>query len=150
MRRDMLIVVLVAHCVYANTIDLEQMMQDLHYQKTDIVVPSIPDYKMPAVNFKSVHFKNIFSQNRLQDSTESNLNLQNYSLNQLEMVGYMRQKSIDYAFLKTPYETILVKVGDKVKQGYVIKIYPNSVEIEELQIQDNKHYHRKVYLKLKT
>lgn len=134
--------------VYAGTADLEQMMQDLHNKNVNVVIPPLPDYKLPMVNFKPVNFRNIFSQNRLQDDAESYSSLQNYSLNQLQMVGYMKQKNTDYAFIKTPYETLMVKVGNKIKQGSVVKIFPEMVEIEELQIQENKQYHKTVYLKL--
>lgn len=134
----------------ADTEDLEQMLKTLHSKNVAPITPSLPQFVPANTNFKIVKFKNLFSQDRLQDTDQVSNTLQNYTLNQLQMVGFMKQKDINYAFIKTPYETLLVKAGDKIKLGSVVSVAPNIVEIEELQTQDDRTYHKKVYVKFDT
>lgn len=133
--------------VYADTEDLEQMVKNLNDTAVEVTIPKLPEYTPSNTNYKMISVKNLFTQVRLRDSAESNNILQNYTLNQLQVVGFMRQKNTDYAFIKTPFETLLVKTGDKIKLGNVVSITPAWVEIEELQVDNDKTYHKKVYLK---
>lgn len=136
--------------IFAETEDLQQMMKDLDNTTVVTKAPEIPVYTPPKTNFKEYQFDNLFSQTRVSDDYATSNTLQNFNLNQLQMVGYMEQKKINYAFVKTPYETLILRSGDKIKGGTVTQVSPTQVELDEIQTQDNKVYHKKIFLKLET
>lgn len=136
--------------MYADTEDLEEMVRNLNNTAVEATMPKLPEYTPSNTNYKMINIKNLFAQTRLRDVAESNNILQNYTLNQLQMVGFMTQKNNSYAFIKTPFETLLVKAGDKIKLGNVVSVTPTLVEIEELQVENDKTYHKKVYIKFDT
>jgi len=103
--------------VMADTKDLEQFVQELRSKPSINVPPVLPEFTFKPANYKMINYDNIFSQDRL-DQKESDL-LLNYNLDQLKMVGYLHYESRDYVFIKTPYETLKLKLGDKIKNGEI-------------------------------
>ena len=132
--------------VMADTSDLEQFVQELRAKPSTNIPPALPEFIFKSANYKMIEYDNIFSQDRL-DRRESDI-LQNYNLNQVQMVGYLKYESKDYVFVKTPYETLKLKVGDKIKDGEITSITPISAQIDEPQIEDKKTYINKIMLKL--
>lgn len=132
--------------VMADTKDLEQFVQELRSKPSTNVPPVLPEFTFKPANYKMINYDNIFSQDRL-DQKESDL-LQNYNLDQLKMVGYLHYESRDYVFIKTPYETLKLKLGDKIKNGEISLITPSSTQIDEPQIQDSKTFINKIMLNL--
>lgn len=139
---------LMSSLAFADTEDLQQMMKELDNKSVVTKAPEIPVYTPAKTNFKQYQFDNLFSQERVRDDYATSNTLQNFNLNQLQMVGYMEQKKVNYAFVKTPYETLMLKTGDKVKGGTVTQVSQTQVELDEIQTQDNKVYHKKIFLKL--
>lgn len=111
----------------------------VHVPDTPVLESINNNYKIPQMNFF------IKSKDSLTNTT--NLRSQDFNLNQLVVVGVMNYKNKEYAFIKTPYETLMVKIGDIIKTAKIIKININNVELEEVQMQGNKVYKHKVYLK---
>ncbi len=132
--------------VMADTSDLVQFVQDLRAKPSSNAPPVLPEFRLKPTNYKMVEYDNIFSQDRL-NRRESDI-LQNYNLNQVQMVGYLKYESKDYVFVKTPYETLKLKVGDKIKDGEISLITPVSAQIDEPQIENKKTFINKIMLKL--
>ncbi|RTL11178.1 MAG: hypothetical protein EKK54_08360 [Neisseriaceae bacterium] len=130
----------------ADTSDLEQFVQDLRAKPSTNIPPALPEFTFKPANYKMIEYDNIFSQDRL-DRRESDI-LQSYNLNQVQMVGYLKYEGKDYVFIRTPYETLKLKVGDKIKDGEVSLITPVSAQIDEPQIEDKKTFINKIMLKL--
>ncbi len=136
--------------VFAEIIDLEKLILELQ-QKPGYMQPIIlPKLETIIGNYKTPSQNNIFDASRsINFDISANMNYnQDYSLNQLQMVGYMNYSGIDYAFLKTPFDTIKVKVGDSIKGGKVISITNSVVEINQLQIIDDKNYNKRIFIQL--
>jgi len=141
-----LITILLISCSYAGEDSLQQWFSLVKKETKPATVEDVPatpyinnSYMVPVNN-------NLFDVNKLQNNQ---LN-KNYTYNQLQMVGYMKYKGIDYAFIKTPYETISLKPGDLIKDGKVVKITPNSVLIDEYQNDKDKKYVVHIVLDLST
>lgn len=136
--------------VFAEIIDLEKLILELQ-QKPGYMQPIIlPKLETIIGNYKTPSQNNIFDASRsINFDISANMNYnQDYSLNQLQMVGYMNYSGIDYAFLKTPFDTIKVKVGDSIKGGKVVSITNSVVEINQLQIIDDKNYNKRIFIQL--
>ncbi|TXI91108.1 MAG: hypothetical protein E6Q33_11155 [Neisseriales bacterium] len=136
--------------VFAEIIDLEKLILELQ-QKPAYMQPIIlPKLETIIENYKTPSQNNIFDASRsINFDISANMNYnQDYSLNQLQMVGYMNYSGIDYAFLKTPFDTIKVKVGDSIKGGKVVSITNSVVEINQLQIIDDKNYNKRIFIQL--
>ncbi len=136
--------------VFAEIIDLEKLILELQ-QKPAYMQPIIlPKLETIIGNYKTPSQNNIFDASRsINFDISANMNYnQDYSLNQLQMVGYMNYSGIDYAFLKTPFDTIKVKVGDSIKGGKVVSITNSVVEINQLQIIDDKNYNKRIFIQL--
>lgn len=136
--------------VFAEIIDLEKLILELQ-QKPAYMQPIIlPKLETITGNYKTPLQDNIFDASRsINFDISANMNYnQDYSLNQLQMVGYMNYSGIDYAFLKTPFDTIKVKVGDSIKGGKVVSITNSVVEINQLQIIDDKNYNKRIFIQL--
>jgi len=134
---------------HAEINDLELLIKDLEQKPIHMEPLVLPQLQIIFENYKSVEQNNIFDSGR---SSSYDMNTysynQDYNLNQLQMVGYMNYTGISYAFLKTPFETIKVKVGDQIKGGKVMSITANAVEINQLQVVDNKNYVKKIFIEL--
>lgn len=132
---------------HADITDLEQFVNDLNNRKFEVKQVEIPAFEPTSVNYKRLAFINIFSQKRLQGTEALQNPIKNYNSSQLQVVGFMLQDNTSYAFIKTPYETLMVKSGDKISGGQVVKVTSDIVEIDILQTQNNREYHKKIYLK---
>lgn len=135
---------------FADTQDLETLVKELGQKPNTVKPAELPTIKFNDVDYKLPENNNIFDSKRSEVSNDNLFQIYDnkYSLNQLQMVGYMHYHNIDYAMLKTPYETIKVKVGDSVKNGKVIKITEEMTEIDELDFADGKSYNRKRFFNL--
>lgn len=133
---------------YADVADLEQLIKDLNNKPVELYPPKIPEWKPAETNFLQFGLIDIFDSDLLGESSVANNYLQQYNLNQVQMVGYMNYKKVNYAFLKTQYETLQVKVGDKMQNGVVARVDKESVEIVEQHIINNKVFDKKIFIKL--
>jgi len=136
--------------VFAEIIDLEKLILELQQKPAYMQPIVLPKLETIIGNYKTPSQNNIFDASRsINFDISANMNYnQDYSLNQLQMVGYMNYSGIDYAFLKTPFDTIKVKVGDSIKGGKVISITNSVVEINQLQIIDDKNYNKRIFIQL--
>lgn len=130
--------------VYSNNLDI--FLSNNESNGLFVQVPNVPKLESSQSIHKTLQI-NFFNKSKNVQKNGVDSNLQDFNLNQLTVVGVMDYKKKEYAFLKTPYETILVKVGDTIKNAKIIKININNIELEEVQMQDNKVYKRKIYLK---
>lgn len=143
----LIFLLLATRLVFADIDDLNEMVRKISTDPVLQVPPELPVFKLPDTGYKDIESGlNLFDQNRLDGQIENDLH--NFNLSQLQMVGYMYYKNVDYSFVKTPYETLKVKVGDKILNGKIIRILPNNTEIDELQVQDNKVFTNKIFLNL--
>lgn len=133
---------------YADITDLEQLIVELQNKPVSAFPPKMPEFKPESTNFTPFGSLDFFSQDLLEESNTTTNYLLKYNLNQIQMVGYMKYRNINYAFLKTPYETLKVKVGDKIQKGVVNKIDTNLIEIVEQQEFNNKIFDKKIFIKL--
>lgn len=131
---------------FAGIADLEQLIADAGSKPASQIPPQLPVFKQSATNFLMESGGNIFDSNR-NDGTITD-DYSHYNLTQLQMVGYLRYMNTDYAFLKTPYETLKVKVGDKILNGHVVSVTSNTIQIDEIQVQNSKVYNNKIFLAL--
>ncbi len=133
--------------VYADIDDLSEIVKKISASPVVQIPPELPVFKLPETNYREVESGyNLFDQARLTGEADSDLH--NYNLSQLQMVGYMHYLNVDYAFLKSPYETLKVKVGDKILNGKVVVISQKNIQIDELQVQGNKVFTNKLFLNL--
>jgi Tfp pilus assembly protein PilP len=131
----------------ADISDLEAYVNELNQTAHGVMLPKLPEYRLANTNYVPVDMRNIFV-NHLAISQAEQSYLQKYNLNQLQMVGYMHYGTMDYAFLRTPYETIRAKIGEHIQDGVVTKITPTNVEIDQTLVQSGKSYTKKIYLQL--
>lgn len=127
--------------------DLRHFIKELELSPAKSNIPPLPKYKEMNTNYIIYDQKDLFDQKNIV-GLDSKYELQKYSLDQLKMVGFMQYQNHNYAFLKTPYEIISVKVGDKIRDGVINTISKDSVQIDEMQLQDGHTYTRKIFLKL--
>jgi Tfp pilus assembly protein PilP len=132
---------------FAEVIDLEQLISELNQQPVPQTIPKLPVYQLSNTSYRMLGDNNLFDEGRLDESGEENY-LQQYNLSQLQMVGFLNYAKIDYAFIKTPYETLRVKVGDTIQNGKVVAINKTSLEIIERQVEGERTYDKKIFLQL--
>lgn len=136
------------YCHAANT-DLDQILSQLEHEAEPIKPAAIPVLIHKKVKLEFPLENNVFDSKRDDNLNNNEFSQQmKYSLIQLQMVGYLRYRNIDYALLKTPYEVIKVKIGDHVKNGIVIKITQTMTEINELQLAEKKIFNKKLFFYL--
>ena len=126
---------------FAEVIDLEQLINELNQRPVPQTIPKLPVYQLSNTSYR------MLGDNNLSDSGDENY-LQQYNLSQLQMVGFLNYAKIDYAFIKTPYETLRVKVGDTIQNGKVVAINKTSLEIIERQVEGERTYDKKIFLQL--
>ncbi len=136
--------------VYADINDLESLVKELEQKRIPMPTITLPKFERQSGDYKNSLPNNVFDASR--NFTNYDLNSmeynQDYSLNQLQMVGYMNYNGIDYAFLKTPFDTIKVKTGDQIKGAKIVNITNSVTEINQLQVIDDKTYNKKIYIEL--
>lgn len=130
--------------ILADVVNLQ--LAELDKQAVAILPPNLPELRSNLTNYQAYNGNNIFDAERV-DSYATDA-FQDYNLNQLKMVGYMKFAGLDYAFVMTPYTTLKLKIGDKIKNGTVTKLSMHSLEIEDVQFSANKTFINKIYLEL--
>lgn len=132
----------------SNIEDLQVFIKNLEKNGKPVTpeLPRFPSYLSNPVIYKWVYNGNIFSTDRVNKI--SDIPLQNFRVSQTSMVGYMLYQKIDYSFIKTPYETLKMKVGDQIANGTIKNITANTTEIDVKETADGKLYIHKVYLEL--
>lgn len=143
------LMVLLMMAANAEINDLEKLIKELEEKPMSMKPLVLPQLQIIFENYKPAERNNIFDGTRSSsyDINSYSYN-QDYSLNQLQMVGYMNYAGVAYAFLKSPFETMKVKIGDQLKGGSVVNISSTSIEIDQLQVIDNKSYKKKIYIEL--
>ena len=131
---------------YASTDDLEVYLNNLQQRKVATMAPVLPSYTPKPNNYRPLHSNNLFSDTRLT-TNEADL-FDSFSLEQLQMVGYLNYENTDYVFLRTPHETLKFKLGDKIKDGIITLITAESVQINQTELEGDTSYTRKIILKL--
>lgn len=132
-----------------NNLQLNQEIMQINAPENDVRMDEMPYLKDNKIEFDNSKLAQVFDYDRLNKTNSidpSTLN-NNYDIRQLQMLGTMTRGNSVYAFLKTPYDTKLVKEGDKIQNAKVIKITDNEVEISEILSEDGKEYNKHVYLK---
>ena len=133
--------------VIANVEDLEALVKNINNSQATQAPPELPIFKLSNTDYKTIESGgDIFDS--IREPNQADNDLQSYNLNQLQMVGYLHYKNVSYAFLRTPYETLKVKNGDKINNGLIISIESSSTLIEETQSQAGKIYKNKIFLTL--
>lgn len=135
--------------VVAMSTDLNQVKQELPVNPLINLKLELPTFAIKQANYKMPEYNDIFNSGR-NESFVQNVQVynDNFSLSDLQMVGYIYYKKINYALLKTPFAVIKVKPGDQIKNAQVMLINQNSVEIYESQTIHNKIYIKKIYLNM--
>ena len=149
MMQKRLVILLFIASVYADINDLDALIKELEQKPIKMQPILLPKLNLDANNYSSISRNNIFDSSRNVNYDVNSLSYnQDYTLNQLKMVGYMNYNGVDYAFLKTPVDTIKVKVGDQIKGSKVVNITNSVVEINQLQLIDDKKYNKKIFIEL--
>lgn len=144
-----ILVLLFITSVYADVSDLEALIKELEQKPIQMQPIILPKLSFDTDNYKDILKNNVFDSGRNTNYDISGLMYnQDYSLGQLKMVGYMNYNGVDYAFLKTPFDTIKVKVGDQIKGSKVVNITNSVVELNQLQIINDKSYNKKIFIEL--
>jgi|GEM_PF-2652486 len=132
---------------FADIVDLEQLISDLNQLPAPQTIPALPVYQLSNTSYRMLGDNNLFDSGRIGESGEENY-LQQYNLSQLQMVGFLNYAKTNYAFIKTPYETLRVKVGDMIQSGKVMMINKTSLEIIERQVEGERTYDKRILLQL--
>lgn len=143
----LLLLLVILPVLFADVSDLEQLMSELDQKPAPKIDPKLPEYKLMSTSYRSLSNNNLFDVGRINESNDDNY-LNRYNLSQLQMVGFLNYQKTDYAFIKTPFETLRVKVGDKIQSGKVVMISEMSLEIIERQTQGDRTYDKKILLQL--
>lgn len=138
---------LILPVIFADVSDLEQLIDELNQKPVPQIDPKLPEYKLMSTSYRSLSNNNLFDAGRINQSSDENY-LNKYNLSQLQMVGFLNYQKTNYAFIKTPFETLRVKVGDKIQNGNVVAINESSLEIIERQTQGERIYDKKIFLQL--
>lgn len=145
--KSFLCLLIIVPIAFADISDLEKLVNELNQQPIPQINPKLPEYKLANTSYRSLSSNNLFSASRMNESGDENY-LNRYNLNQLQMVGFLNYQKTNYAFIKTPFETLRVKVGDKIQNGQVTLINESSLEIIERQTQGDRTYDKKIFLQL--
>jgi len=149
------IVALLAGCAQSNEAELRTWMSDVRQQIRPLVqtvpepkefIPYSYESRTQVDPFDVQKVVMAVSRQQQVRATASSIRpdldrrrevLEGYSLDQIRMVGTMRQNKVDVALLHTGGATHLVRVGNYVGQnfGQVTKISENEVQIKEI-VQD--------------
>lgn len=111
-------------------------------------MPNIPDFKPLLISNDYPPRVNIFDSKRIR--TKEAVDIENFIINQLQMVGYLRYHNVKYAFLRTPKMVIKVKSGDKLKDAIVLNVTENWVEIEQNNSGENTYHNSIIRLELNS
>ena len=130
-----------------NLADLELFVRQLR-DKTESSSPRLPIWNRSKARLNLEVVNNIFAAQRISHYADGSL-AEQYSFNQIQMVGYLSYHGIAYAFVHTPFATLQVKSGDRVLSGRVIKITPTELEIDDAVSNDPQLYPAKILLQLK-
>lgn len=133
--------------VFADISDLERLIDELNQKPVPQIDPKLPEYKLMSTSYRGLSNNNLFDVGRINQSSDENY-LNKYNLSQLQMVGFLNYQKTNYAFIKTPFETLRVKVGDKIQNGSVVMIGESSLEIIERQTEGERVYDKKIFLQL--
>jgi type IV pilus assembly protein PilP len=148
-------VALLAGCAQSNEAELRAWMNDVRQQIRPVVqtvpepkefIPYSYESRTQADPFDVQKVVMAVSRQQQVRATASSIRpdldrrrevLEGYSLDQIKMVGTMRQNNVDVALLNTGGATHLVRVGNYVGQnfGQVTKISETEVLIKEI-VQD--------------
>lgn len=145
--RLLLGLLLILPVIFADVSDLERLIDEMNQKPVPQIDPKLPEYKLMSTSYRQLSNNNLFDAGRVNQSSDENY-LNKYNLSQLQMVGFLNYQKINYAFIKTPFETLRVKVGDKIQNGNVVVINENSIEIIERQTQGERVYDKKIFLQL--
>jgi type IV pilus assembly protein PilP len=149
------IVALLAGCAQSNEAELRTWMNDVRQQIRPLVqavpepkefIPYSYESRTQVDPFDVQKVVMAVSRQQQVRATASSIRpdldrrrevLEGYSLDQIRMVGTMRQNKVDVALLNTGGATHLVRVGNYVGQnfGQVTKISETEVQIKEI-VQD--------------
>lgn len=119
---------------------------DIEKKSKPAEILAVPKLESNPIKYTSSQI-NLFSKSRISVAGDSNDRLQEFNLNQLVLVGILNRNNVNYAFVKVSNRTLMLKAGDKLQAAKVANITNDTVELEDLQNQDNTLYRRRVYLK---
>ncbi len=130
--------------------ELQPWLESLEKTVSPLIQPKLPRLPLRQALLPPTLINNLFAPRASLNgnAAASSGAASDYSLSQLQMVGYLYYKQVEYSFIRTPSTTIKVKVGDKVGRGVVRKISPKLTEIDEVQISQHNQYVNRVFLEL--
>ncbi len=123
---------------------LDQQLQELKNNARVSKIPEIPVYDIKPAAYKKFGFVNYFLSTRLDDTSFTTQIMNDFPLNQVQMVGYMNDANVKYALIKTPYETLMLKVGDKIKSGVITSINESGAVIMDQQSNSSGSTYQKI------
>lgn len=133
--------------VYADQ-SLEAQLEEIKQSAPSVKFPEVPVYDVSIQKYLRYPAINSFSSEQLNDHNYSTQITNDFNLNQVEMVGYMQDNNVKYGLIKTPYETLMLKAGDKIKGGVLTSVNESGAVITELVVDsDGKTYNKIVNLK---
>lgn len=133
--------------VYADQ-SLEAQLDEIKQNAPNVKFPEVPVYDITVQKYLRYPPVNDFSNDHLNDGTYTTQVTSDFNLNQLEMVGYMQDNNVKYGLIKTPYETLMLKAGDKIKSGVLTSVNESGAVITELVMDsDGRTYQKIVNLK---
>ena len=141
---NLLIILSIGFSFSSQAANLEEELQNIKQNAVAAKVPQVPVYDVKLVNYKKFGSVNSFLSTRLESAGYKPQAINDFALNQLEMVGYMQDGSTKYAFIKTPYETIMLKPGDKIKSGQVTMVNESGVSIQDTLVDDTGKIYQKI------
>lgn len=139
-------IILSCNNVFAVSDDLGIFLFNAKNNASYVNLPDTPKLESITNNYKKSQIR-FFTKSKDSLINGVSQKSQDFNLNQLIVTGMMVYKKRNYAFIKTPYDTLMVNVGDRIKNAKIIKIESNIVELEDVQMQGNKVYKHKIYLK---